>query len=82
MAPKKFKIKKYEKDDEDHYIVIVEPWTHGFGDIANPNAIEFIAAWLRVMFRKVTEKGIINGIFTIGQVRKNVNSRSFHSNLR
>lgn len=82
MAPKKFKIKKYEKDDEDHYIVIVEPWTHGFEDIANPNAIELIAAWLRVMFRKVTEKGIINGIFTIGQVRKNVNSRSFHSNLR
>ena len=75
MAPKKFKMKKYEKDDDDHYIVIIEPWTHGIQDIADANTVNYIAAWLRVMLRKVKEKGIVRAIYTVGQVSESICSR-------
>lgn len=69
QANKRFKIKTYDKDVDDHFIVIVEPWTYGVEDIAgNQMAIEYVSAWLRAAFHKISEKDVVRTIFTKGKV--------------
>ena len=67
--PKKFKRKIYEKDNDDHYVVVIDPWTKGLALPHSQTRINWIGAWLRIAFRKPYERDIVKNIYTVETVR-------------
>ena len=65
--PKKFKVKTYEKDNDDHYVVVLNPWAKGHKHRCQEQ-VDWIGAWLRIVFGKPQEKHIIKNIYTVETV--------------
>ncbi|EJD08228.1 uncharacterized protein FOMMEDRAFT_25372 [Fomitiporia mediterranea MF3/22] len=63
--PKKLKRTTYEKDNDDHYVVIINPWAKSFDLPRKQTQIDWIGAWLRIAFRKPYEKNVILNIYTM-----------------
>lgn len=66
---KKFKLKIYEKDNDDLYVVIINPWKRGHELPWSQNAINWIGAWLRLAAHKADETGVVRSIMTMSSVR-------------
>lgn len=66
---KKFKRITYEKDSDDHYVVVLNPWANGPQKPRLKAQADFIGAWLRIAFRKPLEKNIVKTIYTLDTVR-------------
>lgn len=60
--------KQFEKDIDDHFVVVVEPWSNGIMDYRDERAINWMGAWLRIVFHKPDEMDVVRAIYTIGQV--------------
>ncbi|KAL5504539.1 hypothetical protein ACEPAH_7200 [Sanghuangporus vaninii] len=67
--PKKFKVKTYEKDNDDHYVVVLNPWVQGYKS-RSQEQIDWMGAWLRIAFRKPKEKYIVKNIYSVEKRRK------------
>ncbi|KAL5512540.1 hypothetical protein ACEPAG_3193 [Sanghuangporus baumii] len=67
--PKKFKVKTYEKDNDDHYVVVLNPWNRGYKQ-RSQEQIDWMGAWLRIAFRKPKEKHIVKNIYSVETRRK------------
>ncbi|KAL5483079.1 hypothetical protein ACEPAI_8308 [Sanghuangporus weigelae] len=62
--PKKFKVKTYEKDNDDHYVVVLNPWAQGYKP-RSQEQIDWMGAWLRIAFRRPKEKHIVKNIYSV-----------------
>ncbi|OCB91782.1 hypothetical protein A7U60_g954 [Sanghuangporus baumii] len=67
--PKKFKVKLYEKDNDDHYVVVLNPWAQGYKP-RSQEQIDWMGAWLRIAFRRPKEKYIVKNIYSVETRRK------------
>ena len=66
---KKFKLKLYEKDNDDLYVVIINPWTRGHSLPWSQNAVDWVGAWLRLASHRADEPGIVRTVMTMNSVR-------------
>lgn len=66
---KKFKLKTYEKDNDDLYVVIVNPWTRGHSVPYDQSAVNWMGAWLRLAAQKTDDGSLVITILTMESVR-------------
>ena len=66
---KKFKVKIYEKDNDDLYVVIINPWKRGYELPWSQNAANWIGAWLRLAAHRADVPNTVRSIMTMNSVR-------------
>lgn len=66
VKPPKFKQKKYEKECDEHFVVVDKPFRNGRNGPWQPADINIIAEWLARAFQ--TERQDIVAIYTMNTV--------------
>ena len=65
---KGFKVKKYEKDNDDLYVVLINPWTRGHSLPYTQTAVNWIGGWLRLAAHRPNEPSTVISVLTMGSV--------------